>query len=237
MRKRKTVYLKVVILCIATLILTYGMGKYFETMYLRYADYGGVKTIITDPNVDEKSSEADSEDTQYVAETGFSVFLIQNGVYSVKGGAESQASLLEMDGFKPCVYYENNYRVVTGIYIDKDKALSQIEKQRELGYDNFLLEVKVPDFVFQVYTEEEKFDLERIISKFKKTLSNTQAYFDNLEDYQTIDLSLVNYSGEEPQIIQVIEIIESYHSWHQNQDKEFRNLFLSALSKYLRKIG
>lgn len=236
MRRRKKPYGKIAILCIATLLVTYGMGKYFESLYLKYADYGGVQPVITQPIDEVKPSEGDLTSTEYVTQMGFYVYLIQNGVYSVEGGAKSQANLLEMDGFKTCVFYEDNYRIVSGIYLDKDKALNQIEEQRELGYENFLLEVEVPEFVYKVYNEEEKEDLERIISKFKKTIHNAQTYFDKLDDYQEIDISLINYEGEEDQVKEVINVIECYYSWQNSQDEGLENVFLGTLIKYLRNI-
>ena len=240
-RRRKKPYGKIAILCIATLLLSYGMGKYFESLYLKYADYGGVQPVITNPtdntNSNEKNGGDESQEKIFASSQGFSVYLIQNGVYSVEGGAKSQAALLELDGFKACVFYEDHYRIVSGIYLDKEKALSQIEKQRDLGFENFLLEVEVPDFLIEVSLEEEKEKVELILSKLSKSVSIAQRYFDKNGVYQTMDVANITYQGQDEKVLDILRIIESYSDWEVSQDGEKGNAFLGNLSKYLRSIG
>lgn len=238
MRKKNKTFVKMVFLLIGTLLFTYQMGKYFESLYLRYADYGGTRPIITDPTNGKEGNEDKNKSSEKIVARldGFTVYLIQNGVFSVEGGAKSQAKLLELDGFKTFVFYEDNYRIVSGVFLEKEMALSKIEKQRELGFDNFLLEIFVPDLLVEASSEEEKKEINLILSKFVKSVYNAQSYFDSSKNKKAIDLSEISYTGEDSIVLSKLVLIEDFSKWQDSQDDEKANLFLGNLNKYLRNI-
>ncbi|SES65354.1 SPOR domain-containing protein [Anaerobranca gottschalkii] len=218
-RKKKRPFGKIFILIVVTILLTYGMGRYFEELVLKF---GGNNSEPVDTN-------NKFEVIREVAE----VYIIQNGVFTVSEGAQNQFAKLKAAGFHPVIVEEGNYRLITGIYLDKNWALSEVQLQKDLGFENYLVNITLPVFSLEVSTASEKKDIEAIFTSFNTILDNTQQYFINNLVVPLEDLDL-SYQGDKEEVQKMVELLELYKAWQRNPNDSAEKEYLQSLVKYLR---
>ncbi|SHJ96829.1 hypothetical protein SAMN02745227_01182 [Anaerobranca californiensis DSM 14826] len=219
-RKRKRPLGKIFILAVVTILLTYVMGRYFEELVLKFSGNNNSEPVDTN-----NKFEVFREVTE--------VYIIQNGVFTVAEGAHNQFVKLKDAGFHPVMIEEGNYRLITGIYLDKDWAMSEVQLQKNLGFENYLVNITLPVFSLEVSTVNEKNKLETIFTSFNTLLENTQQYFINNLVVPIGDLEL-NYQGDKEEVLKMVELLELYKVWQTNPNDSEQKEYLQSLVKYLR---
>lgn len=224
---------RIIAISMLALVIVYPMGKYFETLLIKFGGQDA-QPIITNP-IDEEQTQRNGE-SELVLESK-EILLIQNGVFSSAGGAQILGNELQVNEFESVLIEDEIFRVITGVYLNREKSLEVLAIQRDLGYENFLAEYTIPKtvFTFNEQNQENKLITEQILMLFDEVLENTQGFFINGE-VKTISVHEANYPGEEKVLLDIVNVINEYNQWSKELTSENKDSYFNQLFKFIKNI-
>lgn len=225
----------IIAISLLALVVAYPMGKYFETLLIRFG--GETQPTITNPKGGEDVNVVE-EGTEVILKAR-EIILIQNGVFSTLGGAQTHGQNLQESEFEAILIEDDVIRVITGLYLDKDSPQNNLSKQRELGFDNFLAEYIIPETLITIKDNDEdtKAAVELTLLIFEEVLEKTHEYFLTGEVK-----TLSNHSGldeihsitEQKILNDILQVISKYDTWTQTSSNQDRNEYFTVLFSFIK---
>ncbi|WP_353894278.1 hypothetical protein PRVXH_001073 [Proteinivorax hydrogeniformans] len=189
---------KLILLTVTAVISTYVMSNSMLALISQYGDpdtkaAGVVSEITEEENKGEENKIG--ENGQVNQQSLDKVYIIQNGVFKEKQGAENLKTAINYHGFPAfIVEQDEEYRVFSNVHSEEKILRTILEQQREKGLDNYLVNQKL-----NKHNKQDANYLFKMISSGHSTME----------------------APSEP----IKEIIYNFNKWKETEDLSYKNLY------------